>query len=51
MSAGELLRRKVMKLEAGEDMNEIGSMIANLIKDGKIVPGDITVKLLLEEIQ
>lgn len=26
-------------------------MIANLIKDGKIVPGEITVKLLLDEIQ
>lgn len=28
----------------------MGLIISNLIKDGKIVPGDITVKLLLEEI-
>jgi adenylate kinase family enzyme len=50
ISAGDLLRREVNLLEKGEKTSELGLIISNLIKDGKIVPGDITVKLLLNEI-
>ncbi len=38
-------------MENGEKANQLGELIANLMKDGKIVPGDITIKLILEEIK
>ncbi|WZY69542.1 probable UMP-CMP kinase 2 [Brassica rapa] len=45
LSAGDLLRREI----AMHTKN--GDMILNLIKDGKIVPSEVTVKLLQKELE
>lgn len=45
LSAGDLLRREI----AMHTQN--GAMILNLIKDGKIVPSEVTVKLLQKELE
>ncbi|KAL9818774.1 putative UMP-CMP kinase 2 [Arabidopsis thaliana] len=45
LSAGDLLRREIAM------HTENGAMILNLIKDGKIVPSEVTVKLIQKELE
>ncbi|KAI4386118.1 hypothetical protein MLD38_004079 [Melastoma candidum] len=45
ISAGELLRREIASKSAD------GTMILNRIKEGKIVPSEVTVKLILREME
>ncbi|KAK4762432.1 hypothetical protein SAY86_008200 [Trapa natans] len=45
LSAGELLRREIAS------NSEYGSMILNTIKDGKIVPSEMTVRLIQKEME
>ncbi|MED6167268.1 hypothetical protein PIB30_001164 [Stylosanthes scabra] len=45
LSAGDLLRREMVS------NSEYGSMILNTIKEGRIVPSEVTVKLILREME
>ncbi|XP_057749006.1 UMP-CMP kinase isoform X1 [Arachis stenosperma] len=45
LSAGDLLRREMVS------NSEYGSMILNTIKEGRIVPSEVTVKLILKEME
>ncbi|KAI4344873.1 hypothetical protein L6164_012059 [Bauhinia variegata] len=45
LSAGDLLRREI------ESDSEYGSMILNTIKEGRIVPSEVTVKLIQREME
>ncbi|GKV17615.1 hypothetical protein SLEP1_g28096 [Rubroshorea leprosula] len=45
LSAGDLLRREIAS------KSKDGSMILNIIKDGKIVPSEVTVKLIQREME
>ncbi|KAK8945968.1 hypothetical protein KSP40_PGU008106 [Platanthera guangdongensis] len=45
LSAGELLRKEILS------GRENGSLILDIIKEGKIVPSEITVNLILREIE
>ncbi|KAE9620161.1 putative UMP/CMP kinase [Lupinus albus] len=45
LSAGDLLRREIVS------DSKYGSMILTTIKEGRIVPSEVTVKLILREIQ
>ncbi|XP_031265844.1 UMP-CMP kinase isoform X3 [Pistacia vera] len=45
LSAGELLRREIAS------NSEYGAMILNTIKEGKIVPSEVTVKLIQKEME
>ncbi|KAK7854877.1 ump-cmp kinase [Quercus suber] len=45
LSAGDLLRREI------DSKSEYGSMILNTIKDGRIVPSEVTIKLIQKEME
>ncbi|GLT39777.1 hypothetical protein SLA2020_139500 [Shorea laevis] len=45
LSAGDLLRREIAS------KSKDGSMILNIVKDGKIVPSEVTVKLIQREME
>ncbi|XP_027355133.1 probable UMP-CMP kinase 2 isoform X3 [Abrus precatorius] len=45
LSAGDLLRREMVS------ESEFGSMILNTIREGRIVPSEVTVKLILREME
>lgn len=52
MSAGDLLRRKVDSLSNDDNKdNELAKQTSEYIKEGRIIPGEITIGLLLEEIE